>query len=167
MSPAAAHDAGPAALEITTANLNLVLTGRIEQRCAMSGGGDFDLGQLTAGRAAGGVFSLVCNVPFDLRLTSANGGLAHEEKPTGEGPFAGLLAYDVRVRVPVLEPDPQVLQGTFGSPDLSGGAVLSSGDAVSGPGEGRLEIVTRPIPQPGLLAGRYSETLTLSVTPRI
>ena len=143
--------------------LNVTVTGQITPRCEIQGGGDIDLGELRGGERVTGMFGLDCNVPFNLQMTSANGGLAHATQPQGEGQFAGLLPYDVRLTVPTLRPTPAVVQGGFSSLQRSG--MVSSGDGISA-GASKIEIETRRPTGAGLLAGKYSETLTLTVTPR-
>ena len=142
--------------------LNVTVTGQITARCEIQGGGDIDLGELRGGERVTGTFGLDCNVPFNLQMTSANGGLAHVSQPQGEGPFAGVLPYDVRLTVPTLRPTPAVVQGGFYSLQRTG--TLSSGDGISA-GSSKIEIETRRPTGAGLLAGKYSETLRLTVTP--
>ena len=161
-----AHE-GPSEAAAYTPELSLTLSGRIDDRCSISGGGSLALGELTPGEGVAADFSLNCNVPFDLRILSMNGGLAHLTKPEGEGPFAGRLLYDLQLRIPTLSPGASVLAGSFSSSELSAEAVLSSGQAVAASGSSRLAITTRNIPGPGLLAGDYSEVLTISVEPKI
>lgn len=150
-----------------TPELSVTLVGRIEDHCSISGGGTLALGELTPGEAVSADFSLDCNVPFDIHILSANGGLTHLTKPEGEGPFAGRLPYDLQVRIPTLSPGASTLTGSFSSSELSAEAVMSSGLAVAASGLSRLAITTRHIPGPGLLAGDYSEMLTVSVAPRM
>lgn len=144
--------------------LNVAVTGRIPARCEISGGGDIDFGELTGGESATALFGLDCNVPFDLGVTSARGGLAHVSKPQGEGPFSGVLPYDVLLTVPTLRPEPRLVRGAFNSQDHIG--VISSGDGISA-GGGKIEFRTRQPAGAGLLAGQYTETLTVTVTPRV
>lgn len=148
----------------TGKSLTVAVTGRIVPRCEIQGGGDIDFGELTGGESATALFGLDCNTPFDLEMESANGGLANVRQPQGEGPFSGLLPYDVRLTVPTLRPTPVVVQGGFSSTQRT--ALLSSGDGISA-GGGKIEIKTRRPTGAGLLAGQYSETLTLTVTPRV
>lgn len=144
--------------------LNVAVEGRIVPRCEIQGGGDIDFGELSGGEQATALFGLDCNVPFDLGVTSARGGLAHATKPQGEGPFAGVLPYDLTLTVPTLRPEPHVIRTNFSSIDHTG--VLSSGDGIAA-GGGKIEFRTRQPAGAGLLAGQYSETLTVTVTPRV
>lgn len=147
-------------------SVELGLTGRIEQRCALSGGQSIDFGELRGGSGARALFGLDCNVPFDINILSARGGLAHATLPMGEGPFAGTLEYDLKVTVPTLRPDPVTVQASFGSSQLLAQRTLSSGEGIAA-GGGAVEFILRNPTGAGLLAGRYSETLTLTVTPRM
>ena len=144
--------------------LNVTVTGRIAPRCEIHGGGDIDFGELTGGERAVASLGLDCNVPFDLNVSSARGGLAHVTKPQGEGPFAGVLPYDVTLTIPTLRPTPRTVQRSFSSLDRSG--VLSSGDGIAA-GGGVIEFRTRQPTGAGLLAGQYMETLIVTVTPRV
>lgn len=144
--------------------LNVTVTGQIVPRCEIQGGGDIDFGELTGGERATALFGFNCNVPFDLGVTSARGGLAHVTKPQGEGPFSGVLPYDVTLTVPTLRPAPRMVQASFSSTDHTG--MLSSGDGIAA-GGGKIEFRTRQPAGAGLLAGQYTETLTVTVTPRV
>ena len=147
--------------------LSVTLSGRIEDHCSISGGGTLALGELTPGEGIAADFSLDCNVPFDIRILSTEGGLAHLTKPDGEGPFAGRLLYDISLRIPTSSPASSMLTGSFSSTQLAAEAVMSSGSAVAAPGNSRLALTTRGVPGPGLLAGDYSEILTISIEPRM
>lgn len=170
VSTAAVAESAPSAdtsrLGVFDNRLDVALVGRINARCELGGGGDIDFGELTGGEVATAQMALECNVPFDISLTSARGGLAHMTMPRGQGPFAGTLPYDVRVRVPTLRPEPGVLEGRFRSDDLISRQSLSSGNAIAA-GGARLEIRTAMPSGAGLLAGSYTETLTVTLSPRV
>jgi hypothetical protein len=147
--------------------LDVALHGRIVQRCEIQGGESIDLGELRGGLVAAAGFGLDCNVPFDINVSSARGGLAHASKPLGEGPFSGTLPYDLKVSVPTLYPEREVVvEARFSSPNMMGRAVLSSGDGIAA-GRGSLELRTRTPAGAGLLAGQYSETLIMTISPRV
>lgn len=152
--------------EGASSRLDVVLNGQITPSCRLGGGGDVDLGEVTGGEQIEASFSLGCNVPFELSFRSARGGLAHVTQPRGEGPFAGTLGYTLTVAVPTLRPAPAILRGAFTSAELASGRTLSSGEAVAA-GGGRLRILTAMPQGAGLLAGDYSETLSVTVTPRM
>lgn len=163
-APALAH--GPDKNVVLGRSLDVAVTGRIASRCMLSGGGDIDLGELRGGEGAQAAFVLDCNVPFDIDVRSARGGLAHVTKPGGEGPFAGLLEYDMRLVVPTVRPAPATVEGRYTSRELMARRTLSSGDGISA-GGGLIEFQMRRPEGAGLLAGRYTETVTLTVTPRM
>lgn len=150
----------------TFSKLDVALTGHLNDRCELAGGGNIRFGELTGGETAAADLFLNCNVPFDLGLQSSNGGLAHATLPTGQGPYAGALGYTVNVQVPVLSPHPSVLHGAFHSAELKSRRTLSSGDAIAA-GGARLEFHTQVPTGAGLLAGEYSETFTVTLTARL
>ena len=153
----------PSDVAAFTPELSVTLTGRIEDRCSISGGGTMALGELTPGEGATADFSLDCNVPFELGLSSPRGGLAHATMPQGQGPFAGTLPYSVRVEVPVISPQPSMLDRSFDSRDLRSRRTMNSGEAIAA-GGARLTFKTDTPSGAGLLAGDDSETLTVTVT---
>ncbi len=154
------------AIEATFSKLDAVLSGRITDRCELAGGDELNFGELTGHETAIAQLTLNCNVPFELGLQSARGGLTHSSLPRGQGPFAGQLGYTVDVRVPTLSPRPAVLHGRFNSAELQTRRTLSSGEAIAA-GGGRLEFTTLAPAGAGLLAGQYSETFTVTLTPHL
>ena len=165
----AGETANPASTPTNVAafsRIDMMLAGRISARCDLSGGGDIDLGELAGGLTVRARVGLDCNVPFDLSFQSARGGLAHAVHPAGEGPYAGTLGYTLDVRVPVVDPRVSTLHGRYESKALTAPKTLNSGDAIAA-GDARIEIRTRPPEGVGLLAGRYAETLTITVASRL
>ena len=150
----------------TFSRLDVALTGHVSARCELGGGANISLGELAGNAGASARLPLGCNVPFDLTFKSARGGLAHITQPGGEGPYAGTLGYTLNVRVPLIDPTPSTMRGMFESRELLNSRTLSSGEAVAA-GDAQLEIRTLPTVGAGLLAGRYSETLTVTVSPRV
>ena len=146
--------------------LNLGLSGNIASRCLLSGGGDIRFGELRGGEGALAAFGLDCNVPFDIDIRSSRGGLAHVAKPQGEGPFSGILEYDLRLTVPTLQPRPAMVEASYSSRQLLTKRTLSSGNGIAA-GGGSLEFRMRQPEGAGLLAGQYTETVNLTVTPQL
>lgn len=164
---AAAAESGPALSAIRTDlsnSIDLKLTGSIPARCFIAGGREIDFGYVRGGEVARAHFGLDCNLPFDVAVQSLRGGLAHDTSPQGEGPFAGLLGYDLTLTIPTLRPLPEMVRGQYTSRELRGSRTLSSGDAI-GAGGGTLEFRMHQPEGAGLLAGQYSETLTLVISP--
>lgn len=161
--------ASPASAETMVGDggrLDVEVTGRITPSCRLAGGGEMDFGELTGGQEIQADFGLACNVPFDISFQSQSGGLAHVSKPRGEGPFAGLLGYTVNVAIPTLSPHAATLGGAFASRDLMAKKTLSSGDGIA-QGGGRIQIRTDRPEGAGLLAGEYSEVLSVTLAPRV
>jgi hypothetical protein len=146
--------------------VNLTLSGDIVAACNLDGGGSVDLGELRGGVGFSAKLGLFCNVPFDLTLRSANGGLAHERLPLGQGPFAGTLGYRVKVQVPLSTPNHTSMGGDFTSEQLRAARSISSGSGIA-VGGATLSLVTQQPTGSGLLAGKYSETLNLTLSPRV
>ncbi|MFV0643084.1 MAG: hypothetical protein ACK5NN_01065 [Sphingomonadaceae bacterium] len=147
-------------------SLNLVINGAITARCSVGGGGEIDLGQMTGREAASARFDLACNVPFDLIATSASGGIAHEVKPEGEGPYKGMVPYRLGIELAGSAPQAVQLRGDFTSGEMVGGAVLSSGDAIA-IGGGRIQLQGELPSGQELLAGRYRDSITIAINPRV
>ncbi|MEG2314257.1 hypothetical protein [Brevundimonas sp.] len=145
---------------------DVAVEGRIPSRCELGNGADIDFGELTGGLSAVARLGLECNVPFDLNIRAAKGGLTHNTKPTGEGPFSGRLAYGMDIDVPVLAPAERVMSGRYESRQLLSGVTLSSVDAIA-KGGAVLRIETQAPEGVGLLAGEYSESIVLTITPRM
>lgn len=162
----AANPAGGVPDAATFSRVDMMVVGRISARCDLNGGGDIDFGELAGGLTARTRVGLDCNVPFDLSFQSARGGLAHVTQPAGEGPYAGTLGYTLDVRVPVVGPRPSTLRGRYESRALTAPKTLNSGEAIAA-GSAQIEIRTARPEGEGLLAGRYAETLTITVASRL
>lgn len=147
-------------------SFDLLLTGRVKDHCQLSGGGTIALGELVGQKTVNAGFDLDCNVPFALAVTSTSGGLAHTTKPLGEGPFAGTATYQLNLFIPTLSPSVSTLHAAFASAQLRSGATVSSGEAIAA-GSGRIEVKMDDIHGAGLLAGDYSESLTITITQRL
>ncbi|MDM8354325.1 hypothetical protein, partial [Brevundimonas diminuta] len=108
----------------------------------------------------------------DINLRSANGGLAHESLPRGQGPYSGLAAYRLAINVPLETGHPGrggrggAAAGDFTSRQLQAGQVISSRGGVAFDG-GSLNIEMMEPEGAGLLAGRYWETVEISLVPRL
>jgi len=165
-APAQAHNgSNDSKIVASFSRLEVALDGRIPGRCEMGSGGDINFGELTGNETATADVPFQCNVPFEIGLQSVHGGLAHQTLPDGQGPFAGTLGYSVSVRVPTRAPQPGAIAETYQSGQLTARKTLSSQGAIAA-GGARLRFQTDPLIGPGLLAGEYSETLYLTVTPK-
>lgn len=145
---------------------DVLVQGTVPARCQLGQGGDIDFGELGGGILVSAALGLECNVPFDLNVRSSNGGLAHLSRPGGEGGFSGRLGYDLGIEIPLLDPAPRVVSRTFQSQQLLAGATITSSDGIAA-GGALLRFSTKNPEGNGLLAGEYSETILLTITPRM
>ncbi|GMM92417.1 hypothetical protein MTsN3n11_07190 [Qipengyuania sp. MTN3-11] len=167
-APAAANSAKSERYTIGR-SVELTLNGHISESCEVTGGRSIDLGSdLQGGITVPGSFGLVCNTPFDLTVSSSRGGLAHLTMPDGQGPYAGTLAYDIDMIVPVMNSAnlSGVLRAEFNSGELFGRRTISSGDAIAA-GGGEFVLRTQEPRGAGLLAGEYSDSLSITVAARL
>ena len=148
-------------------DLNLQVYGRLDQHCLLGSISDADFGDLTrAGMRAESRVALDCNVPINVKISAANGALANTRHPEGQGPFAGSIGYNLAVRIPVRRPAHDMMTRDFESRDLAGaGQTFNTGDGIAVDGMS-LKVALEPVTnQAGLLAGRYTETIEITVTP--
>lgn len=125
-----------------------------------------ELGELRGNQDVSAPFNLECNVPFNINVQAANGALAHAESPAGQASYAGALRYSLNVTIPVAEPRGRLLRADFQSAEIVAGRAMNSGDAIAA-GGGRLSLKTYALPESGLLAGRYFETVALTIEPQV
>ena len=140
--------------------------GRIPEHCFIGNVGDMAFGDLTKPGIQRAVdIGFNCNVPFQISIRSANGGLANEGFPQGQGPYAGLVPYSIALSIPLRRPKNDLLTTSFTSAALRTGASLTSGGGIALDGM-RLTVALAPAGgEAGLLGGRYSETVTITVAP--
>lgn len=164
-STAAASSAPAKDVVVSTRSLDLVLRGHLDARCQASGGGVMDFGSaLRGGMEARAGFGLDCNVPFELKVTSTSGGLVHATTPRGQGPFTGMLRYTMDVRIPTLTPaGPGAEMGGSFASEARSQTFISGLDSIAA-GGGVLSILTHAPEGAGLLAGDYTDTVTITVT---
>lgn len=148
-------------------SIDIAVQGRIAQRCAMGSVGNMDFGDLNRpGLGAVARVQLDCNVPFNMQIRARNGGLAHQQMPTGQGPYAGTVPYTIGVQMPVRRPQTSTVQRTFESRELRGsGRTLSSEGGIAVDGMALSVALGRSSGEAGLLAGDYGETIEITITP--
>lgn len=139
--------------------------GVVRSRCALGSGGSVDMGDLTRRAVAEVRVGLSCNVPFVLRLEARNGAMVHSEMPGGQGGYQGRVAYGVDVSVPVINPSPSVMSGSYSSAQLRGGVSLDSANAIAA-GGATVKFMTYGA-ENELLAGRYTETIQMTIQPKM
>ncbi|MGH6979336.1 MAG: hypothetical protein ACRED4_08615 [Brevundimonas sp.] len=146
--------------------LEIEVAGHIPSRCAMGSIADRNLGGIDGGgMSLRTELALDCNVPFALTFASANGGLAHTSLPLGQGPYAGRLGYEMQVDLPIRLPTRQTVSSAFTSNQMRAGAVVSSLNGISD-GPARIRMFFEAASGAGLLAGHYSETVTITLAPK-
>ncbi|MEJ2227774.1 MAG: hypothetical protein P8Y67_05945 [Alphaproteobacteria bacterium] len=110
-------------------------------------------------------FIVDCNIPFEYRLEAQYGALAHQDGKSASGKLTAEIPYHVAVHIP-----------TSGAPiddqcwgkDLQTGKTRcqfsNSGNAIALKRTGKLTLAW--MPKGTLLAGQYSEKLTIKVNSR-
>lgn len=147
-------------------SIDIAVSGSIRQHCAMGSIGDMDFGNLERrGLGFEARVALDCNVPFTMSIKGVHGALTHRTKPGGQGPYGGKLSYNLAVKMPVRYPATQIVSGSFDGSQLQSGGVISSNGGIAT--DGMLLAVKLGLPsgEAGLLAGEYSETITITVSP--
>ena len=147
-------------------SLDIAVNGAIRQHCAIGSIGNMDFGNLERrGLGAETRVAFDCNVPFTMTIKGVSGGLAHTRMPNGQGPYSGVLPYNLAVEMPVRYPSQQTINRSFNSRQLLSGGVISSNGGIATDGM-RLSVeLGQPSGEAGLLAGDYSETITITVSP--
>lgn len=140
--------------------------GRISEHCAMGPIGNMAFGDLTRpGLTAAARVQFSCNMPFDMTIQAAHGGLANVQYPQGQGPYAGTLPFTMDVAIPVRKPSSSLVGRSFSSRELMGGATLSSAGGIATEGFTLSVALGAPPREAGLLAGQYAETVIITVSP--
>lgn len=151
---------------VAAKSLEINVHGHVAQNCAMGQIGDMAFGDLTRpGLSAAARVQFRCNVPFDMKIQAAHGGLANVQFPQGQGPYAGTLPFTMDVAIPVRKPFASLVERSFSSRELMSGATLSSGGGIATDGLSLSVSLGPPPREAGLLAGQYSETIVVTVTP--
>lgn len=147
-------------------SIDMLVHGTIAQHCAMGGIGDMKFGDLTRPDLQASVaVQFSCNVPFRVKVQAANGGLTNTAFPHGQGPYAGSLPYTIGFAIPVLKPAEWMVDRSFNSRELTGGRTFDSAGGIATRGMKLDVALGRPSGDAGLLAGDYSETIVITVTP--
>lgn len=146
--------------------IDLDVRGTIRQQCSLGAIGDMDFGNLERrGLGAQTRVAFNCNMPFVMTIQGQNGGLAHSMMPAGQGPYAGIVPYSLDVQMPVRHPSVQMISRSFESRQLRAGGTIASNGGIATDGMVLSVALGTPSREAGLLAGDYSETITITVTP--
>ncbi|GAB5483245.1 MAG: hypothetical protein Pars92KO_30020 [Parasphingorhabdus sp.] len=146
--------------------LAINVSGRIIEHCAIGEIRDMDFGDITRKNLRAKTRAhLSCNLPFEMTIRSANGGLAHESMPKGQGPYAGTLSYTLGVDMAVRRPQRGLVSRRFQSAQLMGGQSFTSEGGIATDGMAVSVSLNPPSADAGLLAGKYGETIEISIAP--
>jgi hypothetical protein len=147
-------------------SLDMFVHGTISQQCAMGQVGNMNFGDITRPELqASAAVQFFCNVPFQVQVKAAQGGLTNLAYPKGQGPYAGSLPYTIDFEIPVLKPASAMISKSFVSSELVAGGTFNSEGGIAADGL-KLEVALgRPSGDAGLLAGEYSETIVITVSP--
>lgn len=147
-------------------SFDIAVNGTIAQHCALGSIADMDFGNLDRrGLTARARVALDCNVPFTMTITGRNGALANALMPNGQGPYSGSVPYLLGVEMPVRHPSTEIVSKTFESRDIQGGGTISSNGGIA-TDDMYLDVeLGQPSGEAGLLAGDYSETIVITVSP--
>lgn len=147
-------------------SIDMLVHGTISQQCALGGIGDMNFGDLTRpDLQASAAVQFSCNVPFQVKVQAANGGLTNLAFPKGQGPYSGVLPYTIGFNIPVRKPAEWMVNADFNSRDLTAGRTFNSAGGIATQGMMLNVALGRPSGEAGLLAGDYSETIVITVTP--
>jgi hypothetical protein len=147
-------------------SFDIAVSGSIRQHCALGSVPNMDFGNLERrGLGIDREVAFDCNMPFTMTIKGAKGALTHTTMPNGQGPYGGQLPYSVGVRMPVRHPATQIVSKTFNSRQLIAGGVISSNGGIATDGMHLAIELGSPSGEAGLLAGDYSETITITVSP--
>lgn len=150
----------------STRSIDIAVSGTIAAQCAIGAVADMNFGDLE--RRGLGIKTPVafsCNLPFNMTIKSANGALTHASMPRGQGPYGGQLPYTLGIQMPLRHPAVQIANRSFSSHQLLAGGVISSNGGIATDDMLLSVELGSPNGEAGLLAGDYSETITITVTP--
>lgn len=147
-------------------SFDIAVNGSISESCSMGGIADMDFGNLERrglNRQTRVAFN--CNMPFTMTINGERGALTHTAMPSGQGPYSGQLPYALKVEMPLRHPATRMVSRSFTSSQLQAGGVISSNGGIATDGMTIGVELGLPSGEAGLLAGDYSETITITVSP--
>ncbi len=147
-------------------SFDIAVQGQISGHCAMGNIADMDFGNLERrGLNRQTPVAFECNLPFTMTITGERGALTHTDMPNGQGPFGGQLPYELSIEMPIRHPATQIVNQTFTSRQLQAGGTISSNGGIATDGMILGVELGLPSGEAGLLAGDYSEMITITVSP--
>ncbi|WP_292033168.1 MULTISPECIES: hypothetical protein [unclassified Brevundimonas] len=167
-SPAAAHTSLPGNV---SNSLRIKVVGEVAPSCALSQTvheDEFDvLDDATGGSRDASIylpFAVDCNAAFDMKLSSLNGSLDFKGVSAATAAFRRSIAYSAEVRLPGGVGG--VMSCGSAAMERRGGCktAIATDDVVQGAGSIKVSVARDGQP---LLRGIYSDTLTLTLQPRL
>ncbi len=146
--------------------VEITLQGAISEHCAIGSIANMNFGNLERqglGRETRVGFD--CNIPFTMMIRGERGALTHLSMPNGQGPYGGAVPYSLAIEMPVRHPASEMVRRIFGSSELLAGGVFTSNGGIATDGMVLAVQLGRPTGEAGLLAGDYTETITITVNP--
>ena len=152
--------AGSAAAQTS---VTVTLRGEVEKECSITGlASSVAFGDLTMTGNQTLNFTLSCNAPYTYTLASTYAALRHSSGPTAPPGFTALMPYSVRIIIP-RETTP--IDNTCASSTILAGSqtctFTSSGTEISLNAAAEIRLIWTGLSN--LIAGNYSDTLTLTV----
>ena len=146
--------------------VEIAVQGSIREHCAMGNIADMNFGNLERqGLGRETRVSFDCNLPFTMMIKGERGALTHLSMPNGQGPYGGAVPYSLAIEMPVRHPANEMVSRTFSSTELLAGGVFTSNGGIATDGMVLAVKLGRPTGEAGLLAGDYTETITITVNP--
>ena len=145
-------------------SISIVASGTIPSGCTVGKTSDFGTAILTASGTVTAGALVDCNTPFVIRSTSAKGAIKNAAAaPTG---FANSVPYGYALSVGVQGNGGPATVGCTSALMLANNCILSSGSKTANNKAGTLTVNWTPPTSPTkLVAGSYSDTITLSIAP--
>jgi hypothetical protein len=149
-------------------DLSITAQGTIGQTCSITALTSFPAPALTAAGSVSATATVDCNTGFAIRATSARGAIRTTQTPTSG--FANSVPYNLTLTVPL--DNSAMLSATCSSTSLvAGQSACALSPAGSGLGSGGVSAINRTAqlqvawttPPLRLVAGSYSDTITLSI----
>lgn len=147
-------------------SLSISIQGEIVRECSIGDlASSIDFGDIRAAGQKAINFTVRCNTPFSYRATSENGGLQHSSGPSAPKGFLAVVPYRVAIYIPT---DGTTINDACDSTAIKVGSVTCAftdsgrGASLNYDGLSNLTLTWSPAATP--LAGRYSDSLTLTVT---
>lgn len=160
-----------AAAQVTSldaaSSVSIELQGEIEPECRLNAASStIELGSMLKSGSKQISFNISCNAPFSYAVVSESGGLLNADSTTVKAGFTSFVVYSIGVAI---QTDGGTLAGTCSSAALTARSPAcgypDSGNKIAIDQAGSLTLSWSSSDE--LIAGPYSDVLTLSLRPRL